>query len=43
MNIVTTCKGVEYNHADYTTATKRKTLPDEVRQIIESSEKETKK
>jgi hypothetical protein len=38
MKTVTRSKGVEYNHADYTTATKRKTLPDEVRQIIESNE-----
>jgi hypothetical protein len=42
MDIVTTYKGIEYNHANYTTATKRKALPDEVRQIIEKSEKETK-
>ena len=35
MKTITRSKGVEYNHADYTTATKRKNLPQEVKDIIE--------
>jgi hypothetical protein len=35
MKIVTRHKGVEYNHSDFSTATKRKDLPQEVKDIIE--------
>ena len=35
MKTVTRYKGVKYNHADYTTAAKRKNLQQEVKNIIE--------
>lgn len=34
MKIVTRHKGVEYIHSDYTTAAKRKNLPEPVKQAI---------
>jgi hypothetical protein len=38
MKIVTRHKGIEYNHADYTTEEQLATLPDVVRAIIENKQ-----
>lgn len=34
MEIVTICKGVQYRHSEYSTAAKRKNLPEAVKKAI---------